>query len=612
MTDSEVQESGARGGDELEAALARLDGTPAAYLRAAREVERLGESAGLSPLRVCLVSTFTVDLVLPYLAVEGARRGLRIASTVSPFGQLEQQVLDAGSVLYASRPDVVILAIRVEEAAPRLADDFVALSSIEVGNDIAAHCHRVRALLEGLRERTTARVLVWNQMPPMRLAAGLADASNESSQVSVFAEINRRIAEGCRAVPDTFVFDAARLVGEVGLAAWYDPKLAFLARAPLGAVGQIAVGKSLARALRALTTPPRKCLVLDLDNTLWGGVLGEDGIGGIKLGTDFPGNVFLAFQKQLRSYRDRGVLLAIASKNNDADVVECFEKHPDQVLRLSDFAARQIHWNDKASSIAAIAKALNIGTDSIAFFDDSPVEREWMRSRMPEVAVIDVPTDPLRYAAALDAAELFDTLVLTAEDRERSALYRQDEGRSQLLASSGSVDDFLRALEVRVEIGPIDATTLPRVGQLLGKTNQFNVTTRRHSAADLERMLSEGAIGLWLRARDRFGDNGLVGVAIARQESAGDWIIDSFLLSCRVLGRGVEHALLSAITRKAIERGARRMLGEFIPTAKNAPAAGFFADGGFTPLPQRPGFWHFDLTQGPIPTPTTLELLEHP
>ena len=233
-----------------------------------------------------------------------------------------------------------------------------------------------------------------------------------------------------------------------------------------------------------------------------------------------------------------------------------------------------------------------------------------MRSRMPEVTVIDVPREALRYGAVLDASGAFDQLVLTAEDRNRVELYQRDAQRRELAAAARSVDEFLRALDIKVVIDTVDQQTLPRVAQLFGKTNQFNVTTRRHSPAEIEQMLAEGAIALSMRVADRYGDNGLVGVAIALNAADSSYRIDSFLMSCRVLGRGAETALLTAVARHVIARGASSSLGEFIPSKKNAPAARFFAESGFEPLPEREGWWKLDLSRGAPPYPAFLHIVD--
>jgi len=582
--------------------LAAVDGSPGSYLAAARELAKLAPGE-LELVRVGVLSTFTVDLVKPYMAVEGARRGFAIDVHFAPFGQLEQQVLEPTGSLYAWQPHVIVVAARVDDLSPALVDRYVSLSSDEVANLVQAYVQRVGRIAEAIRANSSADILVWNQPAPAMLAAGLADVSLVSSQADLISALNSRLAAGCRSIPGVTIFDAARLATEVGLRQWYDAKLYHLGRIPFGSTAQAAIGKLFARYVHAMRVPPKKCIVLDLDNTLWGGVLGEEGVGGIAFGDDYPGNVFKAFQQHLRTYRDRGVLLAIASKNNEADVLEAFARHPDFVLGLEDFGARQVHWSDKASSLRAIAAELNIGTDALVFFDDNPVERDWIRAQMPEVAVIDVPSNPLRYCAALDEAGFFDQLMVTDEDRARAGQSLSAARRSALQVSSSSVQEFLTGLEMRATIGVIDSTTLPRVVQLLGKTNQFNVTTRRHSQADLERMLAAGAIGLWMRLEDRFGDNGIIGVAISVPTRPGEDQLDSFLMSCRVLGRKAELALLWSLARRVAGRGSLRLTGEFIPTKKNAPAAGFFAESGFAAVEGEPNHWRLDLTPPPQAPP---------
>ncbi|MDQ3363867.1 MAG: HAD-IIIC family phosphatase [Myxococcota bacterium] len=587
--------------------LSTVDGKPASYLAAARQLAAAPPDH-LTAVRVAVLASYTFDLVTPYLVVEGARRGLDVRTTLAPYGQLEQQVLDPASSLYAGDPTLIIVATRIEELAPALANGFVALTAGEIEDAIETYVARLEALAQMARARTGALLVICNQAPPRRVAAGLADAALETSQQFAIAALNRKL-QRLGAIPGTSIFDLARVAAEVGIRDFYDLKLGFLARSPLAGKAQLEIGRRLARHARALHKPSCKCLVLDLDNTLWGGVLGEDGAGAIALGDDYPGSVFKAFQHALRSYRDRGVLLAIASKNNEADVVELFEQHRDMVLRLDDFAARQIHWSDKAASLRAIAEQLNIGLDALAFFDDNPVERAWVREQVPEVVVIDVPANPMQYLDALDDSGAFDQLVVTSEDRARAAQYQVESERRALAQSAGSVDEFLRALEMRVVIGSIDAATLPRVVQLLGKTNQFNVTTRRHSEATLTSLLAAGGVGLWMRVSDRYGDNGLVGVAIAVLDGPDRYRLDSLLISCRVLGRLAEHALLASIVRRIREAGATTLLGEFIPTKKNVPAAGFFASAGFAPITDRENWWTLDLGAAP-PASSLFEVIE--
>jgi FkbH-like protein len=590
--------------------LATTGSKPAEYMAAARRLAAARDRAALEAVPVAVLSTFTFDLVVPYLVVEGARRGFALDARVAPFAQLELQALDGASALYAGAPRVIVIATRVEDIAAELADRFFAIPADGVDGALARYVDRIAQLVREVRARTTAHVVVANQPPLQRLAASLADAGATPSQQHAIGELNRRLAAACAAIGNVTILDVARLATEIGVARWYDAKLSVLARSPLGGEAQLALGRRLARHIRALLRPPCKCLVLDLDNTLWGGVLGEDGIGGIALGEDYPGSVFKAFQRAIAGYRDRGVLLAIASKNNDADVVELFGSHKDLVLGLGDFAARQIHWNDKATSMRAIAAELDIGVDALALFDDSPVERAWVRDQLPEATVIEVPRDPLHYVAALDDSGAFDHLVITHEDRQRARAYQDEAQRRDLEVRAASPEEFLRALAMRVTIGPIDRATMARAAQLLGKTNQFNVTTRRYSEAELaQRLARDGAIGLWMRVADRYGDSGLVGVALAEPVDGAAYRLDSFLMSCRVLGRQAERALLHAVATRARRAGATELLGEFIPTKKNAVAAGFFAAAGFSPIADRANWWRLELAADAVP-PNLFEIIE--
>jgi FkbH-like protein len=521
---------------------ADFDATPAAYLKAARAVDAI---PGLRPMRVAVLATFTAEFLGPYLRVEGARRGFAFTPWFAPWGQLEEQILDAAGALYAERPDVVVIFAPAIDPA------------------------RLAALLAGLRARTACPVFVANVPPAWPSPDGLLAPEDGA---------NLALAAACRTQPDVFIFDLARCAVEYGLRNWIDLRLLHLARVPWSAGTQVAVARSLARHLRAAFVPPAKALVLDLDGTLWGGVLGEDGPGGIALGDEYPGNVFKSFQHYLLTLKNRGVLLAIASKNNAADVEEVFARHADLVLRRADFAAVQIHWKAKSESLRAIAAELNVGLDALVFFDDSPFERAEVRAALPQVQVIEVPASPLGYIAAVEDSELFDRLVLSAEDRRRTQLYQAQAARAAEQAQAGSVEEFLRGLQLTATIGAIDAETLPRAAQLLAKTNQFNLTTRRHGAADIQAMIAAGATALWLRLADRFGDHGLVGIAIAVREG-GAARIDTFLLSCRVLGRGVETALLAELCRR-LDVG--EVVGEYLPSAKNAQVADFYPRHGFT------------------------------
>lgn len=581
----------------------RIPDTPlnrADYTRLAAAIQA-EPAADWRDLKLALLGSNTTEFLNPCLIVEAARRGISLQVWNAPFGQLELQALDAGAELYQTGADAVLILPELESMSPELAWRHLACSDATCDRLQDDLIERLRSILESIRARSSMKVWIGNLTPPAWLAAGIADPMLDKPLTAIVQAVNQRIAGLCRAIPDATVFDVWGTACSVGWSQWRDARMALLAKAPLSGAALAALAKLAGRHLRAWTTPPKKCLVLDFDNTLWGGVLGECGISGLQLGPDYPGNAFLDFQRRVLALRDRGILLAAASKNNAADVEQALSEHPACLLKREHFSAFEVHWEDKATSLRRIATQLNLSLDSLVFFDDNPVEREWVRAQLPEVTVIDAPKSALQYGQALEDSLAFDAVRFTEEDRRRAELYRQESARSELLAESGSLDGFLRSLQMQVEVGPFDDASLPRIVQLLAKTNQFNLTTRRHDHARLTELLETGAIGVWARVRDRFGDNGLVAAALAVEQPDGGWTIDSFLMSCRVIGRNVETALLAVLERLVHERGGRALTGLYFPTSKNQPAADFYSRHGYQQGASE-GHWHLRLDElRPLP-----------
>lgn len=557
-------------------------------------------------LKLALLGSHTTEFLNPCLVVEAARHHIALEIWNGPYGQIEQQALDPTSGLFQAAPDAVLILPELEDLAPDLAWRHLALSSDEQQSLAGRWAGRMQAVMEAIRTRSNMRILLGNLPPPAWNSVGPAGAMLESSPADLLNHLNQNLTQLCRTTPGACVFDVHSLSCEIGWSQWRDARMALLARAPHTGAALTALARLAGRHFRSWYTPPKKCLVLDMDNTLWGGVLGESGLEGIQLGPDYPGNAFVDFQRRILALRDRGILLAAASKNNAADVEQVLTAHPSCLLKREHFSAFEVHWEDKATSLRNIAKTLNIGLDSLVFFDDNPVEREWVSGQLPMVTVIDAPKNPMSYGAALENSLAFDTFTLTEEDRNRAGLYQQEAARSQMQAEASSLEDFIRSLEMEVTLGHFDEAHLPRIVQLLGKTNQFNLTTHRHDQAHLAQMLEGGAVGLWAKVKDRFGDSGLVALAIATPESGDTWMVDSFLMSCRVIGRGVETALLAALERHVRQKGGRKLYGQHIPTPKNQPAADFYPRHGYQETGQ-PGLWYLCLDEArPLPECFTL------
>jgi FkbH-like protein len=382
----------------------------------------------------------------------------------------------------------------------------------------------------------------------------------------------------------SYFLDLELVSGMMGREAFYDPRRNYWTKQPFSERGTVRLAEHLWAGVRALATGPKKVLVLDLDNTLWGGVVGETGPLGVALGESPDGEAYRAFQKHVKALSKRGIVLAIASKNNPADGIEPFETNPEMILKLGDIAAAEINWEPKGTTIRRIAETLNLGLDSFVFFDDNPAEREQVRQAIPEIAVACVPAEPAEYARALQAGLWFETASLTKEDRVRTEQYAVERKRRDLQQSAGSMEDYLRSLEMRADVRAIDEADLMRVVQLLAKTNQFNLTTRRHTRDEVLRLLAlPNAIGITLRVEDRFGDHGLIGVMIAVPAAEDGRVlrIDTWLMSCRVIGRTVEEFSFGELLDRAGKLGYREIHGDYIPTKKNALVSELYDRMGF-------------------------------
>lgn len=538
------------------------------------------EQSGLKPLRVALLSSFSIEFAQDALQAYGLTNGLRIEVYRAGFGAFRQEILDPGSGLYAFAPDVVILAVDGADWVPAAYADFDARTGA-FDAQVTAFAAEVKALCEALRARSPARLIVHGFAPPQWPALGVLDARLAGGQKRFVHALNDALRSAADAVSEVHLLDYEAMVARHGAEHWNDDRMRLYARAPIAQtmLGHLA-GETM-RFLRAFIGMNRKCVVVDLDNTLWGGVIGEDGVAGIKLGTEYPGSAFVEFQRALRSLQRRGILLAIASKNNPADVEQVFAEHRGMLLGKEHFAEMQIHWEPKSASLERIAARLNIGLEHMVFVDDNPTECAQVRRALPMVTVIQLPARPEDYVRALLQDGWFDAVSTTAEDARRGALYQQRAQAEEMRATAGNLEEFYRDLDMEIDIVPVHAQTLARTAQLTQKTNQLNLTTRRYSEAQVaQRMADPRWTVLTVSVRDRFGDNGIVGVMMAHED--GDRLdVDTLLLSCRVIGRTVETAMLAHLCGIAARAGLRAVTACLIPTDKNHPVRGMLPEHGF-------------------------------
>ncbi len=574
-------------------------------------IDQLREKLSLTKFKLAFLRSFTVEPIVPLLRAEAFTYGIDLTVYVGDFNAYVQDIVDAGSSLYRFTPNAVVLVVRTEDVAPELAREFADLSSEAARQAADRVTSGYEQWVSSFRQHSQAALIVHSLERPAHPSLGVLDSQSETGQSGLIRQINRelrRVAEGFHGV---HVLDYDALVARYGSENWHDERKWLMARLPIAANHLLHMAREWMRFLVPLTGRTAKCVAVDLDNTLWGGVIGEEGITGIKIGPEYPGAAFQALQRVLLDLSKQGILLAVCSKNNLDDAMEALDKHPGMLVRSQHFAALRINWTDKSQNLREIAQELNIGIDSLAFLDDNPFEREQVRAALPEVTVIDLPQNPLEYAAAVRDCPVFERLTLSAEDQQRTAMYAEQRQRAGAEQSFQSKEDFFRFLEQEAELNPVSDLTLARIAQLTQKTNQFNLTTRRYTEAQIAEMAKQAGWNIFsIRVRDRFGDHGLVGVAIAHDQGE-QCEIDTFLLSCRVIGRTVETALLAHLAKSAAERGCKRLQGWFLPTRKNAPARDFYSDHGFELLAQscEGSLWSLDLTQQEVAFPTWVKLI---
>jgi len=580
-------------------------------LRTLRFLRRIAESGeapafGLRPFRVALLSSFSIEFAHDALIAHSFINGIAVKIYQSGFNTFRQELLDSNSGLYQSHPDLVILAVEGEDWEPAAYGQYTTPSTEFPAIPLEPFFKEIAGLLQQFRATSNAPLLVHNFAPPVARLLGILDIKSRDGQSRLVGRLNDILYEACSQVTDIHLLDYAGLVARHGAVNWYDARMRLYAHAPIHQSMLGALAKEYAKYCRALVGLSRKCLVLDLDNTLWGGIIGEEGLSGIQLGPHYPGNAFVEFQRGILALRNRGVILAIASKNNPQDVDEVFEKHPFMVLKHTDFAEFQVHWEPKSESLARIARKLNIGLDHLVFVDDNPAECEHVRTALPMVTVLQLPPQPERYLESLFEDGWFDTLSLSEEDQKRATLYEQRDQAEALREASADLETYYRDLDMVLTLNPVNPENLARAAQLTQKTNQFNVTTQRYSDAEIaHRMTDPDWLLITAAVADRFGDNGIVGLVMARLNNES-LDIDTFLLSCRIIGRTVETAMLAHLCEIANRQGAMQLRGTIIPTAKNIPVRDLFKRHGFTPEIEEPdgtSIWRLELSNAWITWP---------
>ena len=559
----------------------------------AAQAQRLAAHAksltvGARPLNISIVHTYTSDLLDPWFDLAGALQDLDVRTYHAPYG-LALQEAQAGSALVSHAPQITLLMLRREDLHPELARPVVGLSAQGRALLATEALARLREIV-GLFRAQKVGHLVLTFLPAMaEPSLGGYDAQSEASEGAWWNALKHDIGQWLReSIPSSLLLDLDLDLNRIGRDGYFDRRFWYSARFPFAAEAARELARRVVGIGAVLASPKAKVLVLDADNTLWGGIIGEDGIDGIALGPDYPGNVFVDFQRRILDFQQRGFILAMCSKNNPGDVDQILREHPHQVLRDEHFAARRVNWLPKTDNLISLAKELNLGLDSFIFVDDSDHECAAVRLNLPQVEVIQTPARAVDIPTCLDQVARLEILSLTAEDVSKTALYAQERLRRDLSEDidrrGGGIGDYLASLKMKMRVHLDDATHIARLSQLTQKTNQFNLTTRRYDEQQVRNMMTSTD---WVVAdftlADVFGDSGIVGLALIELESPRRARLDNLLMSCRVIGRDAEAAFLHALLRQLVERGVEEIVAEYLPTAKNELVKSFLADQAFDP-----------------------------
>jgi len=546
------------------------------YCRHLKYFEENPDHLRLTPLRIAVLRSYTVETIEPILKLRLYIDGYKPEFRFGNYNMYAQEVLETSGELYTFRPDIVLFLVRVEELLPELNRSFGEKTFSDWEKIIENAVRRITSLVEVLERNLPSQIIVQNMSPMGRPYWGIHDGQHPEGETSLINRFNSLLARELKDRRSVFLWDFDGLMKRLGLETAYDPKMWYLAKNPFRQSAYVGIVDDLYRYIASAIGILKKCIVLDLDNTLWGGIAGEDGLDGIALGFQYPGNCYRDFQEGLMRFHNRGILLAVNSKNNEGDALEIIDKHPYMVLRRKHFSAMRINWNDKVSNMKDLREELNIGLESMVFIDDNPAECEMVRRHIPECEVVCLPEKVYLIPDVIHALNGVENIRVTEEDRKKGEMYRAQAERKEFEKSFTNIVEYLASLEMCVEIEPARDFTVPRISQLTQKTNQMNLTTRRYTEGEIRSFMKDpDAFVFSVSSTDRFGDNGIIGVMILKKKD-DECIVDSFLLSCRVIGRNIEQAMLAFAGDFARNTGAKTLVGEYIPTAKNHPAADMF------------------------------------
>lgn len=547
------------------------------YVELARTQHTRKPSDFPTSVSATIVTNFTDDVLKKILAGMCLAEGIYPSITALPYKQYHFALKNSASDLYTKESDITFILFDLN---PYLESEFAS----------AEHFAEVMADVELFAKQCTGIVIIGSFLYPYEGCYGLK--GREGRLWSLIEEYNRTLTALAQRYRNVYVFDTNALVSDLEFAQYRNLRNLYAYDMPFADSLTSRICAKWLSYIRARTGRTKKCIVLDLDNVLWGGVVGEEGPQGIAIGPDYPGNAYRSFQQALLDLYNRGVILAVNSKNNLSDVKEVFAHNKHMILREHHFAAMRINWENKTDNIRAIAKELNIDPSSMVFIDDDPVNRDVVRTFVPEVLVPEFSLSPEEYTRALFSLDVFDPLSASAEDKERNAMYMAEKQRKEVMSQTRDIEEYIQKLNISMRITCNDHEAIPRISQMTLKTNQFNLTTKRYTEHDIEMLLEKGARIYTGEVEDRFGNYGITILAILTKEGTVA-MLDTYLMSCRVMGRGIEFAFMNHILGELQNFGITVLRTEYIPTPKNMPSQNFLSEASFAKVGE--GVYEYDV-----------------
>ena len=546
------------------------------------ESKKVNSSDFESKIKIALLGSFTLDGLNETIKVKCSELKVGCDTFYGGYNRYNEEILNSESKLYSFSPDVCFLILDTRNI---LGDLFYYPYNLSVDKRrefIQNKINELINLIKSFKEKSNSKLVISNFIIPTYSPYGIFETKTDYGLQEMVFDLNHKLNNICRDENSIYVYDINGFVSKHGEENVFDFQQYFFGDVKISLRYIPILANDLLGYIKPTLGLNKKCIVLDLDNTLWGGIVGEDGFNKIKLGSQPPGNAYVEFQKYLLSLHERGIILAVNSKNNLDDAIEVINNHPNMILRENHFGCLKINWNDKVTNLKEIAQELNIGLDSIVVIDDDPVNRDFVRETLPEVLTIELPKDPSLYVSTLTELNDFHVIKITEEDKQRGKMYTQQRKRVESEKNSSSFEEYLKRLNIKIHIKKADEFTIPRISQLTLKTNQFNLTTKRYQEEDIKTFSQDKKkiVGC-AQVEDKFGDHGITSVFIIKKDNEEEWIIDTFLLSCRVIGRGVEEGILDYIINEARKNNVKRIIGNFIPTKKNKPSESFLPNFGF-------------------------------